>query len=314
MKNVHKLTEGAILLAAFAVLLFITINVPVLGSFLNFVLPLPFIMFSAKNTMKNIVAFFVAAIFISFIAGSLMGLGLMLIYGAVGVVIGYMLQKNKSRTAILIASTLTCIVGLVIFYAGSVAFFKVDIIHELTRALNESTKMSESMLKSLGRQDQVDQMNKQTANLMKMLEALAPSILIMVSLISVFVIQWVCFPIVKRFGTAVQPWGKLKNLTLPKSLMWYYLISLAGLMLFQPQEGTYLYLVFINARYILEMFIVLQGLAFLFFIIHQRSMAKGLGVFIVILTFIIPIVHYIILLLGITDLGYDFRKRLEKKQ
>lgn len=314
VKNVRKLTEGAILLAAFTVLLLLTIYVPIIGSFLNFVLPLPFILFAAKNDLKNITAYYAAAIAISFIAGSLMGLALMLLYGAVGVVIGYMLQKSKSRTAILIASTLTFIVGLVIFYAGSVAFFKVDIIHELTQVLKESTKMSESMLKSMGRQDQIEQITKQNATLIKMMSILAPSILIMVSLISVFVIQLICFPILKRFGTPVQPWGKLKNFTLPKSLLWYYLISIAGLLLIQPKEGSYLYLVFINARYILEMFIVLQGIACLFFILYQRSLAKGLGIFIIILSFIMPIVHYIILLVGITDLGYDLRKRLAKKE
>ncbi|EKN62374.1 hypothetical protein BABA_26156 [Neobacillus bataviensis LMG 21833] len=314
MKNVRKLTEGAILLAAFTVLLLVTIYVPLLGSFLNFVLPLPFIMFSAKNDLKNIMAFFVAALIISFIAGSFMGLGLMLIYGAVGVIIGYMLQRNKSRTSILIATTLTFIVGLILFYAGSVAFFKFDLIHELMQALKESTKMSEGMLKAMGKEDQIQLIAQQNAAVIKMLETLAPSLLIMVSIISVFVIQWVCFPIIKRFGIAVQPWGSFRNLSLPKSLLWYYLIALGALLLLRPHEGTYLYSVLMNARYILDYFILIQGLAFVFFIFHKRSVAKGLGILVVILTFIIPIVHYIILLIGITDLGFDFRKRFEKKE
>ncbi|WML41819.1 YybS family protein [Neobacillus sp. OS1-2] len=314
MKNVRKLTEGAILLAAFTVLLLVTIYVPIIGTFLNFVLPLPFIMFSAKNNMKYITAFFVAAAFISFIAGSVMGLAFMLMYGAVGAVIGYMLQKNKSRTAILIASTLTLIVGLILFYAGSVVFFHLDFIHEFTLALKESAKMSEDMLKAMGQGEQIKLLNEQNANMIKMLKTLAPSLLIMVSVITVFVIQWVCFPIAKRFGITVQPWGSFRNISLPKSLLWYYLIALGGLLLLHPHEGTYLYSVLINARYILDYFILFQGLAFVFFIFHQRSVAKGLGVLVVILTFVLPIVHYIILLLGITDLGFDFRKRFEKKE
>jgi uncharacterized protein YybS (DUF2232 family) len=60
--------------------------------------------------------------------------------------------------------------------------------------------------------------------------------------------------------------------------------------------------------------IIIQGLAFAFYIIHQKSLAKGLGVLVVILTFMIPIVRYIIMLLGITDLGFDFRKQFEKKE
>ncbi|MGZ4161181.1 MAG: DUF2232 domain-containing protein, partial [Neobacillus sp.] len=122
MNNARKLTEGAILLAAFAVLLLLTIYVPVVAIIINFVLPLPFIMFTAKNNMKYIGAFLVAAIFISFIAGSLMGLSLMLVYGSTGTVIGYLLQKNKSRVAILISSSLTFMVAVVIMYVVSVIF------------------------------------------------------------------------------------------------------------------------------------------------------------------------------------------------
>ncbi|QIZ05928.1 YybS family protein [Priestia megaterium] len=314
MKDVRKLTEGAVLLAAFAALLLITIYVPVVGSILNLVLPLPFIMFSVKNNLKLIVAFLVAAIFIAFIAGSLMGVGLMLIYGSVGAVIGYLLQKGKSRTFILIASSLTFMAGLVISYVVMVAFMKIDIIHELTVALNESVKSSEAMLKAMGREDQVELLKEQNALMLKQIVTLAPSALIFASILSSFITQWICFPIAKRFGVNVQPWGSFRNLVLPKSLLWYYLIALGMMLLFHPQEGTYLYSVLINARYILETFIMLQGLALLFFIFHQKSVAKGLAVLVVILTFMIPIVRYIIMLLGITDLGFDFRKRFEMKE
>lgn len=314
MKDVRKLTEGAILLAAFAALLLVTIYVPIVGAIVNLVLPLPFIMFSSKNSFKMISAFFVAAIFISFIAGSLMGVGLMLIYGSAGVVIGFLLQKGKSRTFILIASSLTFMAGLVISYVVMVAFMKVDIIHELTVTLNESVKNSEEMLKAMGKGDQVKLLKEQNALMLKQIVTLAPSALIFASILSSFITQWICFPIAKRFGVNVQPWGNFRNLILPKSLLWYYLIALGAMLLFHPQDGTYLYSVLVNARYILETFILLQGLALLFFIFHQKSVAKGLAVIVVILTFMIPIVRYIIMLLGITDLGFDFRKQFAKKE
>jgi uncharacterized protein YybS (DUF2232 family) len=314
VKDVRKLTEGAILLAALAALLLVTILVPPLGVITNLVLPLPFLMFSAKNNLKMISAFFAAAIFISFIASSFMGIGLTFIYGSAGVVFGYLIQKGKSRAFILIASSLTFMAGIVISYVVMVAFMKMDIIHELTVALNESVKNSEEMLKGMGREDQLKVLKEKNALMLKQMVTLAPSALIFASIISSFITQWVCFPIAKRFGVNAQPWGSFRNLVLPKSLLWYYLIALGVMLLFHPQEGTYLYSVLINARYILETFIMLQGLALLFFIFHQKSVAKGLGVLVVFLTFMIPIVRYIIMLLGITDLGFDFRKQFEKKE
>ncbi|MFJ5718093.1 YybS family protein [Neobacillus sp. NPDC093127] len=314
MKNVRKLTEGAILLAVFTVLLLITIYIPPVGAFLNLVLPLPFMLFSAKNQPKNILAFFLAAIFLSFLAGSFLGLGLMLLYGTIGVVIGFMIQKNKSRTSILILNSLIFMAGLVIYYVISVAFLKLNIIHELTAALNDAVNNSQDILKALGQEDQIEQIKKQNADLLKMLETLVPYFLIMMSITSVFIIQWVSFPILKRFGVSVQPWGSFRNLTLPRSLLWYYLIALGVNILAHPQEGTYLYTVVTNATYILNMFLLIQGLAFIFFIFYQKSVSKGFNALVVILAFMIPIVHYIILMLGIMDLGFDYRKRFKKKE
>ncbi|WP_042354563.1 YybS family protein [Bacillus rubiinfantis] len=314
MKNVGKLTEGAILLAAFTAILLLTIYIPIIGTILNFVLPLPFMMFAAKNNLRNIIAFSVAGAFLSFIAGSFMGLGFMFIYGLIGSVIGYLLQKNISRSMILVSSSVMFVIGLVIMYVVSAAIFNFDIIHELTRVLQESNKMTQDLLQSMGQTEQIEQLNKQNAAMIKMLKTLAPSLLIIASIVSVFVIQWICFPIIKRFGINVQPWGHFRNLSLPKSLLWYYLIALAINILGHPAEGTYLYTVIINAIYILELFMVIQGLACIFYIFYQRSVAKGLGVGVAILAFMIPAVHYIIMIVGITDLGFDFRKRFEKKE
>ncbi|WP_312470716.1 YybS family protein [Neobacillus sp.] len=310
MKNVSKLTEGAILLAAFTVMLLITIYIPIIGSFLNMVLPLPFMLFSAKNSVKNIAAFFLAAIILSFIAGSFLGLGFVLLYGAIGVVIGFMLQKNKSRTTILISSSLIFMAGLVTYYVVSVSFLQVNIIHELMVALNEGVINSQDMLKTMGKEDQIELLNKKV----KMIETLAPYFLIMLSIMGTFIIQWVNFPILKRFGVKVEPWGSFRNLSLPRSLLWYYLIAIGVDILVHPEQGTYLYTVVINARFILEMFLLFQGFAFIFYIFHQRSISKGFTFLLVILAFMISIIHYIILLLGIMDLGFDYRKRFEKKE
>jgi uncharacterized protein YybS (DUF2232 family) len=314
VKNVHKLTEGAILLASMAALILISIYVPLVGGIVTIAIPLPFILFSAKNNVKMITAFVVAAIFISFFAGSLRGLALMLIHGSAGVVIGYLLQKNRSRNVILMASTLTLAIGMVIFYSASAAFFQMDILHELKTSVTESIKQSEVVLKAQGQEDQIEKLQEQGTLMVKQITTIAPTALIFAAVAASFVIQWISFPVIKRFGVKVKPWGSFRNLSLPKSLLWYYLIALGAMLLFHPHEGTYMYSVLINVRAVLETLIIVQGLAFLFYIFHQRSVAKGLGVLVVILTLMIPIVRYIIMILGITDLGFDFRKQFEKKE
>lgn len=48
MKQTKFITEGAALLAIYAILLLVSLYVPVLGTVVTFALPLPFILFTIK--------------------------------------------------------------------------------------------------------------------------------------------------------------------------------------------------------------------------------------------------------------------------
>jgi uncharacterized protein YybS (DUF2232 family) len=287
--------------------------VPVIGIITNLVLPLPFILFAAKYKLKYSGALFAAAIFLSFLAGSIMGLVLLFIYGTVGFVMGYMIQRNKSRAAILISSTLTFMFFALIMYVISAAFFHMDMFHEILSVVKQSNIQSQELLKSRIPDDQLKMMVKQNNEAIKLLEVLAPTILLFSSIFSVLIIQLVCLPIAKRFGLTVPTWGKFRNLTLPKSLLWYYLLALAANFLLHPKEGTYLFAALINLTYVLEFFMIIQGFSFLYFFFHQRNFPKGLRLVITVLA-LLPIFRYIIRILGIIDLGMDLRKRFDKKE
>ncbi len=69
----------------------------------------------------------------------------------------------------------------------------------------------------------------------------------------------------------------------------------------------------VNLTYILYFLMVFQGYSFMFYFFHQKGMSKSSSIVIAILAFIIPIMLYIVGILGIMDLGLDLRKRLEIK-
>ena len=105
MKNVNQLTKGAMFLAIFSVLLLITLYIPLLGSIVNFFLPLPFILFAAKNNFKSSIVFLIASVLLSLILGSLLAIPLTLAYGSTGVAIGYLINRQKNRWTVLAAGS-----------------------------------------------------------------------------------------------------------------------------------------------------------------------------------------------------------------
>ncbi|MEH7176272.1 YybS family protein [Neobacillus vireti] len=314
MKNVRKLTEGAILLAAFAVLLLLTIYVPVLGMLVNLFLAVPFILFAAKNNGKSIFVFIIASLFLSFIVGTIMSLPLTLAYGTTGVVIGYLIQKQKNMGILFISGSLVFLINLIIIYVTSIVLFNVNMITEMIDILRESFDTSAGLLGSFGNPEDNKKVIEQFNNGLNLIKTLIPTLFVVTSFFIVFIMQLVSFPIIKRFGVKVEKWKSFKEISLPKSLLYYFLLTLLLSMFMNPEEGTFWYMAIINLTYILQFLMVLQGYTFIFYYFDQKGISKAITITIAIVAFLVPIFLYIVGILGIIDLSFDLRKGFTKKE
>jgi uncharacterized protein YybS (DUF2232 family) len=314
VKNVRKLTEGAILLAAFAVLLLLTIYVPFLGMIVNLFLAVPFMLFAAKNDGKSIVVFIIASLLLSFIVGTIMSLPLTLAYGTTGVVIGYLIQKQKNMGVLFITGSLVFLINLIIMYVASIVLFKVDMITEMIDMMRESLNVSADLLKNFGNPQDSEKVLEQFNNGLNLIKTLIPTLFVVSSFFIVFIMQLISFPIIKRFGVKVEKWKSFKEISLPKSLLYYFLLTLLVNMLMNPEEGTFWYMAIINMTYILQFLIILQGYTFIFYYFDKKGFSKAISITIAIVSFLIPIFLYIVGILGIIDLGFDLRKGFNKKE
>ena len=312
MKNTHKLTEGAVLLAAYAVLILMTVYIPVLGIVTNFFLAVPFILYAAKNTILNSFVFFIVACFISFIVGSIVAIPFTFSFGLTGLVMGYFIQKNKSRSSSFIAATLAFLGTIIVQYVAAIALFQFNLIEEVFTLMKETINRSISMIETLGQNIDVTPL-KQMLETIPLLEVLTPSLFVTTALMIVFIIEIVSYPIVKRFGVNLASAKPFRELTLPKSILWYYLITMLATFIMKPEEGTYWFTALVNIGFILQLLMVIQGLSFIYFICYQKGIPKAVPIIATILTFLMPFFLSIVRILGIIDLGFDLKKRLNTK-
>ena len=91
-----------------------------------------------------------------------------------------------------------------------------------------------------------------------------------------------------------------------------FLIAIVLLFIMPIEEGTFLYSVFANLIYLLELLFTLQGITFIFYFAYQRGVRTAWAVR--------NFVHFIksfntvTRILGIIDLGFDLRKRVQNKR
>ena len=310
MKETRKITEGAILLGIYIVLLLLTLYAPVISIISLLALPLPFVFFAARYDLKFSIWFIVFANFISMLFGSPLALMISLPATTVGLVMGYLFAKQKDRYAILGAATGVYLINYILIYVLTILLFQLDIAQLLEEASTQSIQTAESMLNALG-QEGVEEVVATYQSMIQQMLYLLPTILVLTSFVSAFISQLLAGIFLRKFRIDVKPFPPLRELVLPKSLLWYYLVVIV-LSLMSVEEGTTLYVAVVNLSFILMLLMTIQGFSFLFYFFYEKKMSKAIPITILILSFLLPPLLYIIRMIGIIDIGFDLRKRLEK--
>ncbi len=197
-------------------------------------------------------------------------------------------------------------INIVIGFVLSIAFFNINIVED---SLKESKTTYYSLLEQVGHeQDQriIESLNSS----IQLIQTLMPALFLGMAAIGALLIIVINFPILKRLGIPVPVFKPFREWMLPKSILWYYLLVLVVSMIAQPEEGTYLYTAILNVLYVLQTLMAVQGLSFLYFFAHYKGWSKGILVGITIISF--PLL-YIVRILGIIDLGFNLRERLQRK-
>ncbi|EPC8408284.1 hypothetical protein CN479_08385 [Bacillus thuringiensis] len=309
MKQTKFITEGAALLAIYVILLLISMYVPILGTVVTFALPLPFILLTIRYKLSNVLVIFVAALFVTIIVSQPMNLVKTTMFGLIGIVLGYMYKTRKKPVEILIAGTLAYLIGFVLIYVASIKFFNIDIMKQMQSVFSESMVQSEKIVSAIGMPISKEQKELLT-QMNDILQSLFPSILVLVSVCFSWITVIISGSVLKKLKHDIIPWPKFKDLQLPKSIVWYYVIFILLATFIKVDPTSYLHMVFSNLYVIFALLLVLQGLTFISFLAYRKGFTKGVPIISFIVCMFIPMLFPLVTILGIIDLGISLRSKI----
>ncbi|MEG7969714.1 YybS family protein [Bacillus cereus group sp. Sample30] len=309
MKNTKFITEGAALLAIYAMLLLISMYVPILGAVVTFALPLPFILLTIRYKLSSAFVIFTAALFITVIVSQPMNLVKTTMFGLIGIVLGYMYKKQKKPVEILMAGTLAYLIGIMLIYVASIKFFNIDLMKQMQNMFNESMTQSEKIVTAAGMPISKEQ-KELFAQFNDVLQTLFPSLLVMVSVCFSWITVMISGSVLRKLKHDVIPWPKFKDIQLPKSIVWYYVIFILLSTFIKVEPTSYLHMVFSNLYVIFTLLLVLQGLTFIAFLAHSKGFTKGVPIISFIVCMFIPMLFPLVTILGIIDLGISLRSKI----
>jgi len=311
VKKAHVLTEGAVLIALYLVLMLFARYVPVIGTIVLFALPLPFIIFTLRHGIRLTFLLIFAGSILSILFGSIFSVLTAVTFGLSGVIMGYF-YKRKQTLGVLVGGSLAYTFSMIVAYIGAKLFMNIDFIQDSISLLEQSIQQSKKILESFTAEEQINAQFAQLEEGLELMVHLVPTIFVTIGMISAVITHLLAMPILKRLRFDLAPLKPFRDWKLPQSIVWYYLIVSILLMVNQDTE-TFYFTAIINLYFILQFFVIMQGFSFIFYYSYVKGWSKAVPISILIGSFLIPILLYLIRILGIIDLGFPLRGKLSKK-
>ncbi|WP_088036662.1 YybS family protein [Evansella clarkii] len=312
MERSQLIKEGAISLGVYLLFILITLLVPVLGTFTLLLLPVPFLLFTNRHGLRPAIFLALFSLAVLFIITGPFALPLILSTAAGGIVTGELLRRKKHAFGALLGGSLAFIAAILINYIGSIVLLGINPVGEIQNVLRESVAASEDMLGFMGPQN--EEAFEAAYQFITHLGYIAPVMFVMFGAGYAFVVQWISsLWMRKKSGYITERFPPFREWSFPKSFIWYYLLTFI-LIFTDPEEGTALFIATANLMPLLEAVMIIQGFAFIFFFFHKKGRSVAFPIIIMIISFLLPLLLTVVRILGIIDLGFDLRKRMNSQK
>ena len=315
MNQSKTLKEGAIFTAIYLVLILVTFFLPILAPIASFLLPIPFVISTSRQGMKPGVFMIVVTAILSTILFTLISLPFTLLMGIGGLLIGHAIFRKRSAYETLGYGILGFVGGLLISIACTQLIFDVNFQQEFEAIATEQMQTYTSFMEGMGLESDEDgELETILREQIQLFLNLIPAFIAISAVILAFLVQWISYKILNRKGKNNYRFPPFRNLKLPASIIWLYLIVIIVSFINLDPNGT-MFIAIQNALIILEMLLVIQGFSFIFYFTHYKKWSKAVPIISIVLTIVFPIfLLYFVRILGIIDIGLNLRERLQKNK
>ncbi len=277
-------------------------------------LALPFIIYAARFTWKSAVLSGLLVLLFSYILTGVVGFYISLFYISIGIVMGLLYDQKKPAALVVLSGmgmfVLQTILGLLI----ATYVFRVNIIDIFLQQLQMVEAGGEQMPQFARLQDMI---NQQIEWFSFTFRNMFVAMMIFSSAAVVILNHWLARKILRRQGDEVPGFPPFQHWRWPKSILYYYLVTfiLTWAVSWSPElaKQTFLVSVLNNLMPVLSVMLTIQGLSLVFWFSNRKKPNRLVPVLVVVTMFLFWPVTFLLNVVGILDLGFDFRKRVNDK-
>jgi uncharacterized protein YybS (DUF2232 family) len=307
-----SIVEGAFLSAITAILFLASLYIPLLGTLISFLCPLPIIMLCLRHTIKvAFISLVISFLLVSLLAGPFQGLIAILGFGALGIALGIAIKRKLSLLEIIFVASITSFISKVLLMFIGLWLMDINPLLLGLDQIDQSINQSLSFYKNMGlNPEQIETFKDSILQSLELVRIAFPAMLVIASVFDTLINYWVAGKILRRFGYHMASFIPFYNWRATRSFFWSYLFGLFILILNTRFELPVLERIGVNIQLLFSVIFLITGLAIVSYVLNHYKIKPFFCWVVYIIIFIQPVLSLIITWIGIFDVWFDFRRLL----
>lgn len=310
--STREIAEAGLMTAIMVILGLGASYIPVIGTLISFLFPVPLIILSIRHSLKTgIMALIVAGIILILFTEPLYGIGFSASFGSIGLVFGYMIKSGKNPNNTVLWGALAFLCGVILIAFLSFIIMGINTFDLYFKMYEESFPTVIDMYKRLGLPtDQLEALSKNWQEIMKFIKQALPSMLLVGGVIISSANYWVAHQVLKRIKIDI-PSISLSNLRVPPitvvGFFFAFIITAIGI----KDPKSLAYNIGINLQVIFSVLFLFNGILVVNSWLSKWGLPKVARIVLFIFIIFQPFFSQLVVWVGMFDTIFKFRKTEE---
>lgn len=304
----NAVTEGAM---SVTIIVLLNILNSIFG-FFSFLIPIPIAVLVYRHNLKTgAVVSLVAALLVSLILVSpLFGLDLM-ITSIVGIALGLALKEDFKFTSLFIVGVGTSIIASLLRISSFSVISGFNAIDTYLETMNDVSQQTLAFLENMGISEQfLMQYAQELAVLPSLFKMLIPLLLLCFGMVETIIALFFLKIVLNRLGVSIPKAPPFIAWKWPWYFVWGFILSKAMLIAQQYYTNDVLQVIIVNIDMFFSGAFFIQGLAIVWSFLTKAHLSKFFMIFLAVVLLMSGnvIIYYFLIMFGVLDTWFDFRK------
>ncbi|WP_405381520.1 YybS family protein [Phascolarctobacterium sp.] len=314
-RKTSAMVEAGILAAIAIVMALISMYVPVLGAFINFLWPLPIVICGCRHGFKwSLMTLLVAALVSAMIISPVNAFFLAVIFGLLGLILGECMRRHLPPMQMMLYGTIGAVIALILNVVLSFVVLGINPIEMMFNSFNDGLTQLAAYYREHGMtEEQIKESVAGYAEMLRMMRIIMPGAFLVCAPLMAFINYVAAKKILTKLGESFQDFPPFLQLQVPGWMLWPYAASLLAVTYFyQTDQNSWMYIASVNVQTICSFAFVFQGIVLLYWYVDTKKKPKWWANLSLAILFMVPLFSQVMVYVGAFDVIFDFRKIRKK--